>query len=121
MMIFNSLLLLLFTALATATDQNPYSPIRILFFLTKSANITEEEFHYHYSTHHGPLVTPWLKKYGIIEYNQVSSSCLRDTNNSLISYSSMLHPSNEMPSSRCRVLQPPLAVTTPSRSSSLRA
>lgn len=74
---FNMLLLSLLTSIlllcssAVATDEKPYSPIRITFFLTKSANITEEEFHYHYSTHHGPLVTPWLKRYGIIEYNQV--------------------------------------------------
>ena len=66
--------ILLFSRLASlvaATEQKPYSPIRITFFLTKSANITEEEFHYHWSTHHAPLVTPWLKRYNILEYNQV--------------------------------------------------
>jgi hypothetical protein len=68
-------ILLLFSRIGlfvSATEQQkPHSPIRITFFLTKSANITEEEFHHHWSTHHAPLVTPWLKRYNILEYNQV--------------------------------------------------
>jgi hypothetical protein len=55
-----------------AKEQKAPSPIRIAFFVSKSPNITYDEFHHHYSTHHGPLVTPWLKQYGVIEYNQVS-------------------------------------------------
>lgn len=47
------------------------APIRITFFLTKNPNITEAEFHDHWSNHHGPLVSPWLKQYGVLEYNQV--------------------------------------------------
>jgi hypothetical protein len=63
---------LLFSQLqAISPEEKPLSPIRIAFFLTRSVNITEEEFHNHWSTHHAPLVTPWLKRSGILEYNQV--------------------------------------------------
>jgi hypothetical protein len=66
--------LFLFVSGLCATDSPP-SPIRIAFFVTRSPNITEaKEFHYHWSTHHAPLVTPWLKRSGVIEYNQVSPS-----------------------------------------------
>lgn len=55
------------------------SPIRITFFVTRNPNITEEEFHHHWSTHHAPLVTPWLMKSGVLEYNQVSSPSQPDS------------------------------------------
>jgi hypothetical protein len=64
---------------AAATKGKAPSPVRIAFFVSKSANITYEEFHHHYSTHHGPLVTPWLKQYGVIEYNQVLQHSARGT------------------------------------------
>jgi hypothetical protein len=73
-MIFPILLSLFFyvsqISVTTATTALP-SPIRIAFFVTRNPNITEEEFHYHWSTHHAPLVTPWLMKSGVLEYNQV--------------------------------------------------
>lgn len=51
----------------------PYRPFRLVFFLTKTANIIEAGFHHPYSTHYGPLVTPWLKRHSI-KYNQVCYS-----------------------------------------------
>jgi hypothetical protein len=66
----------LYSVAATAKIPNP---IRIAFFVSKNANITEKEFHHHWSTYHGPMVTPWLKSYGILEYNQVRrSACYQD-------------------------------------------
>jgi len=61
----------LLTTQQIPTTSSPPPPILITFFVTRSPNITEAEFHNHWSTHHGPLVTPWLKRSGVLEYNQV--------------------------------------------------
>jgi hypothetical protein len=45
--------------------------IRISVFANRNPSLSEEQFHTHWTEKHGPLVSSWLQKYGIIRYTQV--------------------------------------------------
>ncbi|OSS53960.1 hypothetical protein B5807_00786 [Epicoccum nigrum] len=44
--------------------------IRISVFANRNPSLSEEEFHAHWTEKHGPLVSSWLQKHGIIRYTQ---------------------------------------------------
>ena len=44
---------------------------KVNMFLKRRSEITEEEFHEHWSKSHGPLVSSWLQRLGVIQYEQV--------------------------------------------------
>ncbi|KAG9201250.1 hypothetical protein G6514_005981 [Epicoccum nigrum] len=44
--------------------------IRISVFANRNPSLSEEEFHTHWTEKHGPLVSSWLQKHGIIRYTQ---------------------------------------------------
>ena len=44
---------------------------RISVFANRNPSLSEEEFHAHWTEKHGPLVSSWLQKHGIIRYTQV--------------------------------------------------
>ncbi|KEF58648.1 uncharacterized protein A1O9_06574 [Exophiala aquamarina CBS 119918] len=44
--------------------------LRLCLLIPRKKGITEEEFHRHWANIHGPLVTDWMSKYGVIVYNQ---------------------------------------------------
>jgi hypothetical protein len=45
--------------------------IRIIGFIKRRPDLTEEQFYKHWENIHGPLVAPWAVKHGIISYSQV--------------------------------------------------
>jgi hypothetical protein len=45
--------------------------IRIIGFIKRRPDLTEEQFYEHWGNIHGPLVAPWAVKHGIISYSQV--------------------------------------------------
>lgn len=45
--------------------------IRISVFANRNPSLSEEQFHAHWTEKHGPLVSSWLQKHGIIKYTQV--------------------------------------------------
>jgi hypothetical protein len=54
-----------------ADEQQSQQPVCSISFLKKRADISHEEFYYHWENVHGPLVKPWMEKYGILSYTQV--------------------------------------------------
>jgi len=46
--------------------------IRITVFANRNAKLSEDEFNDHWANKHGPLITSWLQRHGIIKYVQVS-------------------------------------------------
>ena len=62
--------------------------IRISVFANRNPSLSEGQFHSHWTHHHGPLVSSWLQKHGIIRYTQVlrlfapSHPTIPTTNNS---------------------------------------
>jgi hypothetical protein len=58
---------------ATPTTEPATAPQRIYRFslhVHKRADITNAEFSEHWRSKHGPLVTDWLRRYGILKYAQ---------------------------------------------------
>lgn len=47
--------------------------IRITAFVNRKKDISEEQFHKYWAEYHGPLVTSWAIRCGVIKYNQVST------------------------------------------------
>jgi hypothetical protein len=45
--------------------------IRILGFIKRRPDLTEEQFYEHWEKVHGPLVAPWAVKHGFVSYSQV--------------------------------------------------
>ncbi|RAH66135.1 EthD domain-containing protein [Aspergillus aculeatinus CBS 121060] len=48
----------------------PEPLIRLTLLLKKRNDITHEEFHHHWTHVHGPLVSAWLRRHGVIRYVQ---------------------------------------------------
>jgi hypothetical protein len=46
--------------------------IRITVFANRNAKLSEDEFNDHWANEHGPLITSWLQRHGIVKYVQVS-------------------------------------------------
>ena len=46
--------------------------IRITVFANRNAKLSEDEFNDHWANKHGPLITSWLQRHGIVKYVQVS-------------------------------------------------
>jgi hypothetical protein len=45
--------------------------IRVTVLAKRNPDLSEAEFHAHWANKHGPLITSWLQKYGVIKYTQV--------------------------------------------------
>ena len=45
---------------------------RVTTFFRRHPDIAEDEFYDYWYNVHGPLVTPWALKHGVMEYTQVS-------------------------------------------------
>lgn len=52
----------------------PGKLLKVSIMLRRKKGLSEEEFHKHYREIHGNLAAPWLKRYGIVKYNQVRAS-----------------------------------------------
>jgi hypothetical protein len=52
------------------TKAPPQRIYRFSLHVHKRADITSEEFSEHWRSKHGPLVTDWLRRYGILKYAQ---------------------------------------------------
>lgn len=48
--------------------------IKVSVFVVRNPAITEEEFHSHWSKHHAPLASPFVKRMGCLKYTQVRKS-----------------------------------------------
>lgn len=48
--------------------------IRITVLANRNPNISEAEFHKHWTEKHAPLVSSWLQRHGIVKYTQVNNS-----------------------------------------------
>ncbi|KAI4634198.1 uncharacterized protein J4E87_001369 [Alternaria ethzedia] len=44
--------------------------IRITVFANRNAKLSEDEFNDHWANKHGPLITSWLQRHGIVKYVQ---------------------------------------------------
>lgn len=56
------------TALYTMSTENL---IRITVLANRNPNISEEEYHKHWTEKHAPLVSSWLQRHGVVKYTQV--------------------------------------------------
>lgn len=45
--------------------------IRITVLAKRNPKLSESEFHTHWAEKHGPLVTSWLQRHGVVKYTQV--------------------------------------------------
>ena len=45
--------------------------IRVICYLSKRAELSDEEFYNYWENKHAPLVAPWLVKHGVVGYEQV--------------------------------------------------
>jgi hypothetical protein len=57
------------TTLATMSTEEL---IRVTVFANRNNKLSESEFNDHWANKHGPLVTSWLQRHGIVKYVQVS-------------------------------------------------
>lgn len=55
-----------------ATDKQRLVKVTILAY--RKSGMSEEDFHYHWTTVHPPIVRNWLIRHGIVRYTQVSPS-----------------------------------------------
>jgi hypothetical protein len=46
-------------------------PIRVTVLAKRNPKLSEAEFHAYWENKHGPLITSWLQKYGVMKYTQV--------------------------------------------------
>ncbi|KAH6644247.1 EthD domain-containing protein [Boeremia exigua] len=44
--------------------------LRITVLAHRNRNLTEEQFHAHWTTRHAPLVASWLQRHGVVKYTQ---------------------------------------------------
>ena len=45
--------------------------IRITVFANRNPILSEDEFNDHWKNKHGPLITSWLQRHGVVKYVQV--------------------------------------------------
>lgn len=55
--------------MTTAPPTDRLLPFTILCH--RNPNMTEDDFHTHWTTRHGPLVREWLARHGVLKYTQV--------------------------------------------------
>ncbi|MCJ1353246.1 MAG: hypothetical protein MMC33_003231 [Icmadophila ericetorum] len=48
--------------------------IRVICYLSKRAELSDEEFYNYWENKHAPLVAPWLVKHGVVGYEQVHTT-----------------------------------------------
>lgn len=53
------------------SDETPKKTVSIVAFMKRKPGLTHEQFYHHWVNVHGPLVKPWAKKHGFLEYRQV--------------------------------------------------
>ncbi|CAK7217844.1 hypothetical protein SCUCBS95973_003284 [Sporothrix curviconia] len=53
------------------SDGTPTKTVSIIAFLKRRPGLTHEQFYHHWVNVHGPLVVPWAKKHGFLEYRQI--------------------------------------------------
>jgi len=46
--------------------------VRVTVFANRNPKLSETEFNDHWANKHGPLITSWLQRHGIVKYVQVS-------------------------------------------------
>ncbi|KAL1894242.1 hypothetical protein Sste5346_006028 [Sporothrix stenoceras] len=52
-------------------DESPKKTVSIVAFMKRKPGLTHEQFYHHWVNVHGPLVKPWAKKHGFLEYRQI--------------------------------------------------
>lgn len=48
--------------------------LRFTILCYRNPTMTEDEFHKHWTTRHGPLVKEWLARHGVLKYTQVQNA-----------------------------------------------
>jgi hypothetical protein len=81
------------------------SLIRVTVFVNRKPGTTEDEFNKYWAYKHGPLVTDWLQRNGIIKYVQV---CLLSLPSLLVFPISVLYVASPQSSSPGDMLINPL-------------